>query len=87
MQLSFPPKLEADEESEDEDEESQLAILRVVKQYDNAKVVDVSKAEAQAEMDKQYEAKFQEWKDKYYQGKLRTIRNTTGRPLGPQVPW
>ncbi|CZT49542.1 probable KEM1-multifunctional nuclease [Rhynchosporium secalis] len=74
MQLSFPPKLEADEDSEDEDEESQLAILRVVKQYDSAKVVDVSKAEAQAEMDKQYEAKFQEWKDKYYQGKFEWDR-------------
>lgn len=74
MQLSFPPKLEADEESEDEDEESQLAILRVVKQYDNAKVVDVSKAEAQAEMDKQYETKFQEWKDNYYKGKFEWDR-------------
>jgi 5'-3' exoribonuclease 1 len=73
LQLSFPPKLD-DEEDEDEDEESQLAVLRVVKQYDNAKAIDVSKAEAQAEMDRQYEAKFQEWKDRYYQGKFEWDR-------------
>lgn len=76
MQLSFPPKLVEDEEDEEEgeDEESQLAILRVVKQYDNAQTVDVSRAEAQAEMDKQYELKFQEWKDKYYEGKFEWDR-------------
>ncbi|RDL36412.1 5'-3' exoribonuclease 1 [Venustampulla echinocandica] len=70
MQLSFPPKLDADEEEEEEDEESQLAILRVVKQYDKAKTIDISMAEAQAEMDREYEEKFQEWKDKYYEGKF-----------------
>jgi 5'-3' exoribonuclease 1 len=74
LQLSFPAKLDGDEEDE-EDEESQLAILRVVKQYDNAKTVDVSAAEAQAEMDRKYEAKFQEWKDKYYKGKFEWERN------------
>jgi 5'-3' exoribonuclease 1 len=74
LQLSFPPKLDADEEEDGEEEESQLAILRVVKQYDNAKTVDVSKAEAQAEMDRQYEAKFQEWKDTYYKGKFEWDR-------------
>ncbi|PBP23391.1 exonuclease II Exo2 [Diplocarpon rosae] len=73
MQLSFPAKPDGDED-EDEDEESQLAILRVVKQYDTAKVVDVSKADAQAEMDRQYEVKFQEWKDTYYKGKFEWDR-------------
>ncbi|KAK6580996.1 hypothetical protein PZA11_006484 [Diplocarpon coronariae] len=73
MQLSFPSKLVGDED-EDEDEESQLAVLRVIKQYDIAKVVDVSKADAQAEMDRQYEVKFQEWKDKYYKGKFEWDR-------------
>lgn len=77
LRLSFPAKLEGDEDDEDdvEEEESQLAILRVVKQYDNAKTVDVSKAEAQAEMDRQYENKFQEWKDTYYKGKFEWDRN------------
>jgi 5'-3' exoribonuclease 1 len=69
MQLSFPANLEEAEE-EDEDEESQLAILRVVKQYDNAQVLDVSKEQAKAEMDRQYEMKFLEWKDQYYKGKF-----------------
>jgi 5'-3' exoribonuclease 1 len=75
LQLSFPEKLEMDDDDDEEqDEESQLAILRVVKQYDNAKVVDVSAEEAQAEMDRKYEEKFQEWKDKYYDGKFEWDR-------------
>lgn len=75
LQLSFPEKLEMDDDDDEEqDEESQLAIIRVVKQYDNAKVVDVSADEAQAEMDRQYEEKFQEWKDKYYNGKFEWDR-------------
>lgn len=76
LQLSFPEKLELDDDSEEEeDEESQLAILRVVKQYDNAKIVDVTAEEVQAEMDKKYEEKFQEWKDKYYEGKFEWKRD------------
>ena len=77
MQLSFPAKLEGDDENEDdgEDEESQLAIHRVVKQYDNAQVLDVSKEQAKAEMDRQYEEKFQEWKDTYYKGKFEWERD------------
>lgn len=75
LQLSFPPQLDGDDEDEDEeDEESQLAVLRIVKQYDKAQTVDVSKAEAQAEMDAKYEAKFQDWKDKYYDGKFEWDR-------------
>ncbi|KAF7945275.1 hypothetical protein EAE96_010053 [Botrytis aclada] len=72
MQLSFPAKLGADDEEDDDDEEeeSQLAIMRIVKQYDKAEVLDVSKEQAQAEMDRKYEEKFQEWKDKYYEGKF-----------------
>lgn len=72
LQLSFPEQLAEDEE--DEDEESSLAILRVVKQYDNAQVVDVSAEQAQSEMDRKYEEKFQEWKDKYYAGKFEWDR-------------
>ena len=74
MQLSFPAKLEHDTEDVDEDEESQLAILRVVKQYDNAQVLDVTKEQARALMDQQYEQKFQEWKDTYYEGKFEWDR-------------
>ena len=78
MQLSFPSNRAADLEEggdEEEDEESQLAILRVVKKYDSAQVLDVSKEQAKAEMDRQYESKFQEWKDDYYKGKFEWTRD------------
>jgi 5'-3' exoribonuclease 1 len=75
LQLSSPEKLELDSDGEEEqDEESQLAILRVIKQYDSAKVVDVSAEEVQEEMDRKYEEKFQEWKDNYYKGKFEWDR-------------
>jgi 5'-3' exoribonuclease 1 len=74
LQLCFPEKPEMDDEDEDEDEESLFAISRVIKQYDNAQVVDISVEEAQAAMDRKYEEKFQEWKDKYYQGKFEWDR-------------
>ncbi|KAJ4306570.1 exonuclease II Exo2 [Collariella sp. IMI 366227] len=60
--LTFPPR---DEEDED-DEESQSAVLRIVKRYDNAQVIDLTSADAQAAMEAKYKEKFQEWKDKYY---------------------
>ena len=69
LRLDFPEKLEDDEDGEEE-EESQMALLRVIKRYDNAKVVDVSSEDAQEQMDKRYEEKFQGWKDKYYKGKF-----------------
>ena len=76
MQLSFPPKLEGDDDDGDiEEEESQLAIHRVMKQYDNAQLLDVTKEQAKAEMDRQYEQKFQEWKDEFYKGKFEWDRD------------
>jgi len=74
MQVSFPQR-PIDEEGEDEDEESQLAILRVMKQYDKAPVIDVTREEAQIEMDRVYEVKFLEWKDNYYKGKFEWSRD------------
>ena len=71
LRLDFPEKLEGDdEEDEEEDEEAQMALLRVMKRYENAKIVDVSSGEAQEEMSRRYEQKFQAWKDKYYKGKF-----------------
>ncbi|KAL8738071.1 MAG: hypothetical protein Q9181_001095 [Wetmoreana brouardii] len=71
IRLDFPKKLEGDdEEDNEEDEESQLALHRVIKRYDNAKVVDVTAEEAQAQMDVKYKQKFQAWKDKYYKDKF-----------------
>lgn len=71
LQLDFPQKPVAeDEEDESEDEEAQLALLRVMKRYENAKVVDVSAEEVQDQIDKKYEEKFRGWKDRYYKSKF-----------------
>ncbi|MCJ1434358.1 hypothetical protein MMC27_003726 [Xylographa pallens] len=70
LRLDFPQKLAADDDEDDEDEEAQMALLRVIKRYDNSKIADVSAEEVQEQMSKQYEQKFQAWKDKYYKGKF-----------------
>ncbi|KAI1003374.1 5'-3' exoribonuclease 1 [Podosphaera aphanis] len=72
MQLSFPPPKESkeSEETEDEDEDLSLVFRSAVQIYDNAETVDNSIAEVQAEMDRLYEVKFQEWKDSYYLSKF-----------------
>ncbi|KAK7750233.1 exonuclease II Exo2 [Diatrype stigma] len=67
--LSFPPKPEGTED-EDEEEEGQFALLRVIKRYDNSQVIDVSAGEAQASMQAKYKEKLIEWKDKYYSEKF-----------------
>ncbi|KAK4204257.1 exoribonuclease 1, partial [Triangularia verruculosa] len=64
--LTFPVR---DEEDED-DEEAQSASLRIVKKYDNAQVLDMTGADAQAALEAKYKEKFQEWKDKYYRDKF-----------------
>ena len=80
LQLQFPEKLEGDEDNEDvEDEEASIALLRVLKRYDNAKVIDVTAEEVQEQMDKKYEEKFQEWKNTYYKNKFEWgIKNEEG---------
>ena len=71
LRVDFPEKLDGDEDDEDvEDEEASLALLRVVKRYDNAKIVDTTAEEVQEQMDKKYEEKFRGWKDKYYKSKF-----------------
>lgn len=71
LRLDFPEKLEGDEDNEDvEDEEASMALLRVIKRYDNAEIVDVTIEEAQAQMDRKYEEKFQNWKNNYYRSKF-----------------
>ncbi len=71
LQLDFPRKLQGDKDDEDvEDEEASIALLRVIKRYDNAKIVDVTAEEVQEQVNKKYEEKFQTWKNKYYKGKF-----------------
>ncbi|KAI9841257.1 MAG: hypothetical protein M1838_003656 [Thelocarpon superellum] len=69
LRLRFPDRLH-DGEEEDEDEEAQVALLRVLKQYEKAKVVDSTAEEAQLEMQRQYDAKFRGWKNQYYDSKF-----------------
>lgn len=70
LRLDFPGKLEGDEDDEVDEEESQIALLRVLKRYDNAKIVDITVGEVQQQMDQKYEQKFQGWKNKYYNEKF-----------------
>ena len=67
IQLEFAPTTEA-EESE-EDEESQLAITRVLKRYENATVEEMTDEQAQQNMKQKYDQKFHEWKNTYYKEK------------------
>lgn len=61
---------EENQSGEDEDEEANAALLRVLKKYDKAKVKEVTAEEAQQVAEKKYEAKFQQWKNKYYVDKF-----------------
>ena len=70
LQLSFPKRPEMDDEEDEEDEEAQNALLRVFKQYDRAKIEDVSAEEAQAQARQKYEQKFHGWKDQHYTEKF-----------------
>lgn len=69
MQLNFPARPEMDEEDE-EDEEAQNALLRIFKQYDKAKVEDLSPTDVQLRAQEKYDKKFAEWKDNYYTTKF-----------------
>lgn len=63
-------QLPAREDDEEEDEEASMALHRVIRKYENAKVQDISAEEAQAAAEKKYEMKFREWKNKYYLSKF-----------------
>ena len=64
-----PFPTEVDSGSEDE-EEGQDAILRVIRVYEKAPVVDMSPEDVQADLDKKYQEKFSEWRDDYYKTKM-----------------
>ena len=76
LRLTFPEKVMVDDDDDDYDgdEEAQLAVGRIIKRYDNAKIVDMTAQEAKAlsksKADKIYEDKFRAWKDKFYKGKF-----------------
>ena len=68
IRLEFPPTPQDEDESDDE--EAQLALMRVLKRYENAKVEEVTAESNQAELQKKYDEKFLQWKDKYYKDKF-----------------
>jgi 5'-3' exoribonuclease 1 len=72
IQISAPPQLvegDDDDEEEDNDDESTKAIVRVIQKYELAKIVDISPEDAQNEMQKKYDEKFDSWKNDYYKSK------------------
>ncbi|OAX79226.1 hypothetical protein ACJ72_06455 [Emergomyces africanus] len=60
----------ADEDDDGDDEEGQIAFVRVMKRYENAKVKETTAEEAQQAAEQKYELKFQEWKNNYYKAKF-----------------
>ena len=75
MQISFREVNSSEEDDHDSgdsdiDEESIAALDRVLKKYEKAKVMDISADDAKAAMERKYEQKFMEWKNRYYSTKL-----------------
>ena len=73
IQLTIPRKRSSSSNSDQEsgdDEESMLALKRVLKRYESAKVVDITVDDAKQQMEQRYEQKFLSWKDKYYKSKF-----------------
>jgi 5'-3' exoribonuclease 1 len=68
IRIEFPGKPEGDEDSDDE--EGHLALMRVLKRYEHARVEDATAEHAQQAMQKKYDQKFVQWKDKYYKEKF-----------------
>lgn len=59
-----------DEDDDDDDEEAALAVQRIIRKYEKAKVQETTSEEAQQAAEAKYDAKFQEWKDNYYRSKF-----------------
>ena len=68
VRVEFPQTDGGDVESEDD--EGHLALMRVLKRYDHARVEETTAEQAQEAMQKKYDQKFVQWKDKYYQQKF-----------------
>ncbi|KNG90239.1 putative exonuclease Kem1 [Aspergillus nomiae NRRL 13137] len=64
------PAKQGDDSDDEEDEEASMAVQRIIRKYENAKVQELSAEDAQKAAEKKYEEKFQEWKNKYYTGKF-----------------
>ena len=69
MRLTLPPT-QCDSDDEEEDEEASVAVQRIIRKYEKAKVQEMTPEEAQKSAQEKYDAKFLEWKDKYYRTKF-----------------
>lgn len=68
MRLTLPPtQCDSDDE---EDEEASVAVQRIIRKYEKAKVQEMTPEEAQKSAQEKYDAKFLEWKDNYYRTKF-----------------
>ena len=77
MRLEFPSAVVDDEDSDDE--EAQLALMRVLKRYDNVRVEEATVEQAKQDSQAKYDQKFFEWKDKYYKEKFEWgLKNEEG---------
>jgi 5'-3' exoribonuclease 1 len=70
MRLQLPQPQNGDDESDDDDEEASMAIHRIIRKYEKAKIQEMTPEEAQQKAEEKYDAKFQEWKDNYYRSKF-----------------
>ncbi|KAL1302970.1 hypothetical protein AAFC00_003287 [Neodothiora populina] len=70
LELSLFPRAEHDDSDDDQDEEAHSALLRVIKRFDKAQIVDMSAEEAQSKMEQKYEEKFNAWKNEHYMTKF-----------------
>lgn len=69
MRLSLPPT-QGDSDDDEEDEEASMAVQRIIRKYEKAKVQEMTAEEAQKAAQEKYDAKFLEWKDNYYRTKF-----------------
>lgn len=71
LQLPQPENEDSDDdESGNDDEEATLAIQRIIRKYERAKVQDMTAEEAHEAAQKKYDEKFYEWRDTYYRSKF-----------------
>lgn len=69
MRLSLPPT-QGDSDDDEEDEEASMAVQRIIRKYEKAKIQEMTAEEAEKAAQEKYDAKFLEWKDKYYRTKF-----------------
>jgi 5'-3' exoribonuclease 1 len=69
MRLQLPQTQDDGDDSE-EDEEASMAVQRIIRKYEKAKVQDMTPEESQKAAQEKYDAEFLAWKNKYYQTKF-----------------